>query len=120
MTVTIRHATSSALRHLVPVAAIASALALGLPAIANAADEWDIGAYDACMKRPHGPGTGNPDETEYTRYCCFISNGVWNGTKCVAPPVNAGEPAPTRTLPGSVPTQILVPGNPPPANNAGG
>ena len=86
------------------------------PAIVSATPndaEWDIGAYDNCMKiKLHPPVV-----------CCIESGGVWtgdyagdpNGT-CVAPPAQSAgaQPAPPQAnLPPDIPTLAPVPANPP-------
>lgn len=112
MTSIIPTALSSGLRRLAFASVFASAVALGFSAVANA--EWDIGWYDSCMKQPH-------NDPNYHEFCCRGSGGVWTGSKCVAPAANAQDPGSSPpTLLGPVPTQVMVPGNPPPANNAGG
>ena len=104
----------------VAVGSIAAALAFGTnafdPVIAGAqpnngsdpAQEWDIKLYDSCIKM-YDPGTAPVTLSEWDRYCCDHTGGVWNGSKCEAP---AGEPAqsqPTRQIPpGRTPT-VLIP-----------
>ncbi len=108
------HSVSAALRHVVPAAVIASALALGFPAVANA--EWDIQKYDNCMAQPHGPATGSVWEEQYAYNCCVDSGGQWSeaGHKCVAPPVNEEGPWPTSSRP--LPPGAVNPGPPVMAN----
>jgi hypothetical protein len=60
---------------LLPAALLAAAVAFGATGTASAAPEWDIGAYDKCLKN------GMP-----TLDCCLISGGEWSNGKCQAPP----------------------------------
>lgn len=77
------------MRRILPATLIATSaalggMALGYPAIASAAPEWDIGKYDDCIAE--GDGSAGAD-----RLCCEYSGGVWiprkPGTpgKCTAP-----------------------------------
>jgi hypothetical protein len=116
------------LHYLVPAALLVATAALGgsalvEPATACAAPkEWDIEAYDLCMKQATWLREGW--DREY--YCCTWSGGIWvpdkwgGGGKCTAPPADA-EAQPT--LPGVAPrpgeaTQNPAP-PPPPFRNPG-
>ncbi|MEO3757459.1 hypothetical protein ABGB19_04090 [Mycobacterium sp. B14F4] len=120
-------------------AALVIALAGGMagsatvdPAIACAApnQEWDIGAYDRCMKAVEDAwlnGELNGPVGDAQRECCEKTGGVWSPSpgappasgagSCAAPPANAaqGPMAP----PGSVATQTLEPEPPPVVRNPG-
>ena len=70
-----------------------SSIGFGHPAIASAEPgEWDIGAYDDCMKQP--PVEPNESAQTHMAYCCIISGGQPDSTetKCVAPAGNAQGP----------------------------
>jgi hypothetical protein len=75
--------------------AVAAVPPAGLTAIAAAADEWDIGAYDRCI-------ADNGDDILSQHLCCDHSGGVWiprklgdnNSGKCVAPPANPASSQP--------------------------
>ena len=75
-----------------------AATPLAYPAIATAADEWDIGIYDRCIQE-------QGDSTFAQHYCCDRSGGVWiprkvadnNSGKCVAPPANPASSQPQGT-----------------------
>jgi hypothetical protein len=115
---TIIPAALSASRRILPAAVVASGLVLGLsPAVATA--EWDIEAYDNCMKQPHGPATGNVWEEQYRYNCCVDSGGQWSDAqqKCVAPPMNAQEPG-SATSSRPLPPGAVIPALP--GNNLGG
>jgi hypothetical protein len=107
------------MRRLVPAALLAAAVALGGsalgdPATADAAPEWDIGAYDACIfqvieDQKNGKIT-SAQADERSRGCCTQSGGIVQPTAnggfvCGAPPANA----PGRTVPPGVPKQTLTP-----------
>jgi hypothetical protein len=86
-------------RQLAPAAIVAVAAALGTlshPALAHA--EWDIGAYDFCMRDVTVMG-GYQE-----RNCCDLSGGVWrggpDGNKCVAPSANEAKNPPAPQNPG--------------------
>jgi hypothetical protein len=84
--------------------------------VSMARADWDIEAFDACMRNMQ---SANPAAKE--AYCCVWSGGDYHSGKCWAP-VNNLAPPPGSTKPpppGPLPTQIVVPVNPPPANNAG-
>jgi len=63
--------------------AVAAFPPVGLTAVATAEREWDIGAYDQCIKdHPNSPYG-----------CCYKTGGEWSGDdvtgKCVAPGLNS-------------------------------
>jgi hypothetical protein len=101
----------------------AGAIALGWPAIAGAdpnngggpgGGEWDIGAYDSCL-RNHPPYYSDSDKLDHYIQCCASTGGVWSsGGKCTAPSAQgAGQPqGPIPPLVGSRPEQQ----QPPPPN----
>ena len=88
-------------RHMMAGVLFSTAAALGIalsPAIATAADEWDIGIYDRCIQEK-----GDSIPSQHT--CCDRSGGVWiprkvadnNSGKCVAPPANPASSQPQGT-----------------------
>ena len=88
-------------RHMMAVVLFSTAAALGIalsPAIATAADEWDIGNYDRCIQEIG-------DSVSSQHICCDRSGGVWiprkvadsNSGKCVAPPANPASSQPQGT-----------------------
>jgi hypothetical protein len=82
--------------------ALLSAVAFGLPPVASAEPEWDIGAYDDCITQ----------QGQTPRSCCASSGGEWAGTTVFFPRVketgSCQAPPPAAALPGSTPT--LSPG----------
>jgi hypothetical protein len=82
-----------------------AAAAIGCSAIANA--DWDIEKYDACMKQPH-----QESDEGYHGYCCLMSGGEWNGSKCVAPAANAQDPGATTMTPIGPPPGAVNPAPP--------
>ena len=83
--------------------ALALGVALGSAAGANAAErEWDIGAYDDCMKKT----------IRDAAWCCLTSGGVvtdadaQDGSGCAAPPA---EQSGRNPLPGDAPTHVMQP-----------
>jgi hypothetical protein len=110
---------SGRLRRLMPAALIAAAAALGGstladPAIASAAPEWDIEAFDYCMDQGlNHPGVVTDYEWEvWEESCCTNSGGVWNDAtkECGAPPATDVErTSPPRVAPGAETTAPLVP-----------
>jgi hypothetical protein len=107
-------------------AAIAlGATALGYPAIAGAepnngggtSGEWDIGAYDSCMKN-HPPFYTDGDKLDWAINCCYSSGGVWgSGGSCVAPAAATSTSSPLRPPARVVPPNMappLPPTTPPP------
>jgi hypothetical protein len=88
---------------LLGTAAVVAVPSIGLAATAAAADEWDIGAYDECIKNhPNAPIV-----------CCVSTGGEWSGDnetgKCVAPPANPASSQPqglNRGLRSTPPTAI--------------
>jgi hypothetical protein len=100
-------------RRVVPAALLAAAVALGGsaigdPAVADAAPEWDIGAYDQCITKAdllylEGAIDAATRDGMY-RGCCTGSGGVVkNDVECKA------ANAPGRTVPPGVITQTLTP-----------
>jgi hypothetical protein len=89
-------ARSPRLRRLMLTAVVAPTIVLGSsalvqPAFANAVlgRDWDIEAYDNCVKEGMAATHGNPKYRESLEYeCCDRSGGVWKDGKCVAPPAN--------------------------------
>ena len=72
-------ARANRLRRLTRAALFAAALGIGASAFAHpaiASAEWDIEAYDDCMRY-------SPSATEHG--CCIFSGGVWSNGRCVAP-----------------------------------
>jgi hypothetical protein len=99
------------------------AIAVGYPAIAGAdpnngggtsgSSEWDIGAYDFCMKN-HPPLYTIEDNLDHHRWCCESTGGVWGSHGCQAPAGEASAPADPFGPPQAAPTNIQAP--PPPEN----
>ena len=97
--------------------------ATGYPAIAGAdpnngggtsgSGEWDIGAYDFCMKN-HPPLYTIQDNLDHHRWCCESTGGVWGSHGCQAPAGAASAPADPFGPPQAAPTNIQAP--PPPEN----
>jgi hypothetical protein len=111
---TTKAATSRRLTRYLAGPAIALGLALASPAVANAENAWDIGAYDSCVA---GIATilTRPQYEAAERDCCIRSRGVWDlgNSKCVAPaPEEAGrnpfphvmQPSPLPAPPGDIGT----------------
>ncbi|MBY0287601.1 MAG: hypothetical protein K2X52_10665 [Mycobacteriaceae bacterium] len=77
----------------------AVALSVGVlvpPAVSQARDQWDIGAYDRCLKAAEDRLFATDDVQRYYDervFCCQMSGGVWSGDKssgkCEAPPATA-------------------------------
>ena len=75
---------------------------LGYPAFAGAdpnngggtsgSGEWDIGAYDFCMKN-HPPLYTIEENLDHHRWCCESTGGVWGSHGCQAPAGAASAPA---------------------------
>jgi hypothetical protein len=118
-------------RRLVPAALLAAAAtlggsALGYPAIADAAQEWDIGEYDLCVAGALAAYQSGKitfqDYNQKVKDCCIISSGIWSETQgCGAPPANevghtvrpgainqTMTPAPVAPPPGDI-TQTFTP-----------
>lgn len=82
--------------------ALALGLALGSAAVANAEQEWDIGAYDDCMKKT----------IRDAAWCCLTSGGIvtdvnaQDGSGCAAPPA---EQSGRNPLPSDAPTHVMQP-----------
>ncbi len=106
---------SSHIRRILWIAAVTVGTSvLGQPAAALAAPdgEWDVAAYDECMKKTVRSPEG----------CCLVSGGVISsdGNSCVAPPAvaqgSSGQqgavagtpPLPAGPPPGSMPQQGAV------------
>lgn len=83
--------------------ALALALALGSPAVANGEQVWDIGAYDDCMKKT----------IRDAAWCCLTSGGVvtdvnaQDDSGCAAPP--PAESQGSKPLPSGAPTHVMQP-----------
>jgi hypothetical protein len=115
-------------RRLMPVAFILTAGALGGSALAETAhacaapSEWDIGAFDQCLKSGLGQGFSDEEYQQHYKYCCLQSGGRCESTpygcKCVAPPANPAQ-GPMAPPSGGVATQTLAPAPPPPIRNPG-
>jgi hypothetical protein len=86
----------------------AAAIALASPAVATAEQkEWDIGGYDQCKASyPYDRQENIARWYDHLKYCCLKTGGVWEGSKCVAPPK---EEAAEWTPPGGLPTGTLTP-----------
>jgi hypothetical protein len=87
--------------------ALVLGLAIGSAAVANALPEWDIGAYDNCMRGL--PTIMTPEEYEDAHYqCCIKSGGKYHHTyeKCQAPPA---EQSGRNPLTSDAPTHIIQP-----------
>jgi len=125
--------STSGLRHLLSAALLAAAAALsgsaiGDPAIACAApnQEWDVNAYDDCMRKLIlSPGFGEGSSRAARQKCCTDSGGVWNEAQgsCQSPPAEPADAPQQPTLPGVAPrpgeaTQPPPP-PPPPVQNPG-
>jgi len=81
----------------------AIAMAIGVlvpPGVSQAKDEWDIGAYDRCIKgaqdRLLADKISPSQYYDELRFCCDMSGGHWTGSnsnhysgKCEAPPATA-------------------------------
>jgi hypothetical protein len=128
MTLTDPTTSSTSLRKVARAALFTAAIALGAtvleyPAIAGAepnngggtSGEWDIGAYDSCMKN-HPPFYSDSDKLDWAINCCYSSGGVWgSGGSCGAPPAEASSPLgpPARVVPPNM-APPLPPTTPPP------
>ncbi len=75
--------------------------------------EWDIGAYDSCMKN-HPPLYTIEENLDHHRWCCESTGGVWGSHGCQAPAGAANAPADPFGPPPAAPTKIQAP--PPPGN----
>ena len=88
---------------LVAATAVLFGSALGDSAVANAAQEWDIGAYDDCMKKT----------IRDAAWCCIESGGVvtdvnaQDGSGCAAPP--AEQQSGRNPLLNDAPTHVIQP-----------
>jgi hypothetical protein len=115
----------TSLRRLVPAALLAAAATLGGsafvdPATACAAPntggaEWDVAAYDACMRNLIlSPDFGNRSTRADRQKCCTDSGGQWNDAQgsCQSPPAEPAEAQPT--LPGVAPRPGVATQPPPP------
>ena len=102
-------------------------IGLGLPGLAGAdpnngggtggGGEWDIGAYDYCMKHPAPGTTGTTEEIlDQHRWCCESTGGVWGSgdNGCHAPSGQASSPL--GPGPAKVPPPKGVQTPPPPVN----
>lgn len=100
---------------LLAAAATLRGSAIGDPATACAAPrEWDIGAYDQCVKSGLGKGYNDVEWEEHEHQCCLDSGGVWNleQGKCQAPPADAESQPGVAPTPG-VASQTEEPAPPP-------
>ena len=122
MTVTIP-STPVLLRRLVPVTAFAAAVIVMITtAPAVQADPLpEPGIKDYCDVN-HGTYNSYVDAlgNRWSTCCYRLGLGdeiceVWENGELQAPPPGSTRPPP----PGQLPTQILIPGKPPPANNPG-
>lgn len=112
-----RHRTvTAAARLLGPAILLAAAAtvggsAVGDPAVACAEPrEWDIEAYDKCMQDFAGDPQKDPDTWYFhVRVCCLNSGGVYDGTRCVAPPADAQTGPQINLPPGGVPQLTVAP-----------
>ena len=93
-------------RRMMAVVLFSTAAALGSalhPAIATAEREWDVVAYDECIK-------AHPTAV-YS--CCYKTGGEWSGDdetgKCVAPPANSVQPQGPNLGPRSAPPTAINP-----------
>src|SRR5882757_3482885 len=59
----------------------------------STSDEWDIGAYDFCMKN-HPPLYTTQDVLDHHRWCCESTGGVWGSgdNGCHVPPAELSGP----------------------------
>jgi len=101
----------------------AGVIAIGYPAIAGAdpnngggtgGGEWDIGAYDSCL-RNHPPYYSDSDKLDHYIQCCASTGGVWSFRRQMYGAVCARSGATARSdtpLVGSRPVQQ----QPPPPN----
>ncbi len=78
--------------------------------------EWDIGAYDFCMKN-HPPLYTTEEVLDHHRWCCESTGGVWGSHGCQAPAGQSSAPADPFGPPQAAPTNIQAP--PPPKNPTG-
>ena len=102
--------TSRGLTRYLGGAALALGLAIGSAALANAVPEWDIGAYDRCVKNIPDDVLAGEHGTDAIHECCLKTGGIWDGTKsensCVAPPA---EQSGRNPLPSDAPTHVIQP-----------
>jgi hypothetical protein len=95
--------------------ALALGLAIGSAAAANALPEWDIGAYDNCVKNIPIDEIPAENIRDYIRECCYKTGGIWDDSKsensCGAPP--AEEQAGRNPVPNDAPTHVMQPAPPP-------
>jgi hypothetical protein len=91
------------------LALVATAVAFASPAVAAAEPkEWDIGTYDQCTASyPYDRQENIARWYDHLKYCCLKTGGVWEGSKCVAPPKDQAE---AWTPPSDLATQTLTPG----------
>ena len=61
-----------------PLPFLAAAVALGGPAVASAAQYWDIEKYDDCIAVGYGQGLDDDEWEAYKARCCWASGGDWN------------------------------------------
>jgi hypothetical protein len=73
--------------------------------------EWDIGAYDFCMKN-HPPLHTIEENLDHHRWCCESTGGVWGSHGCQAPAGAASAPADPFGPPQAAPTNIQAPPSP--------
>ncbi|HZQ30402.1 MAG TPA: hypothetical protein VFB19_01550 [Mycobacterium sp.] len=88
-------------------------IGIGFPSIAAAdpnnggsnSGEWDIGAYDSCLKN-HPPYSTDSDKLDWYIHCCWSTGGMWgSGGSCQAPPGEASSPI----GPGQPPQRVTPP-----------
>ncbi len=85
--------------------ALALGLAIGSAGVANALPEWDIGAYDDCMRGL--PTILTPAQyANAERDCCLKSGGVHDMWKCTAPGVESQGRNPLNS---DAPTHVMQP-----------
>jgi hypothetical protein len=119
------------LRRIVPAALLGAAATFGGSAVAEpvvacaAPQEWDIGAYDACIKKAEDLFLRGEIEnlSDAERECCEKTGGVWSphgaAGKCVAPPATPAGSLPD-AAPGTAPGVLTQnPPPPPPVRNPG-
>ncbi|MGH3677912.1 MAG: hypothetical protein ACRDU5_19700 [Mycobacterium sp.] len=114
------------LRRIVPAALLAATAVLGGSAVGDTATacaapntggrEWDVKAYDTCMRDILVNRDPNKSFRDEHKRCCSESGGDWDAStnNCVAP---AAAPAPAEpTLPGVAPRPGVAtqPPRPPP------
>ena len=108
---TTKNTQHSRRRHMMAVMLLSTAAALGgalHPAIATAEREWDVVAYDECIKQHPNAPYG----------CCYKTGGEWSGDdetgKCVAPPANSVQVPPGSSQPQGRRGPVAIVNNPAP------